>query len=381
MISAQRIEWGNLDSLEFDLITCLSFDGDNGNTSSFLNQDGISTEYYDGHRTIHRAKTNEYFNPTFTFLKEGFGDFSVEDQRRVLSWLSSSKPGWLNVYQDDSNVISFRCFGIWESIELYKLGNSRVVGFVVSFASTHAHAFSRPMTWPQNIDSLPEYEYQKINSITPENTQFTIECETDEYGKVLYPKITIKYNSEDIYFPVSSDPTKDDMIPNVIYHYKDNARVDKYVININGENQSITPLSNEGAGLDPKGYATIEYCYSPTNQDIRRAVEISSGTYVWESVGKVYAAAQIENQYKLNGEYKESLMWVAGGTKGETVVLDGENKIIYNKTKDDKDVVAIIGDRFNWNWLPLAYGTNNLTITGNCEVKLEWVEPRKVGSL
>ena len=73
--------------------------------------------------------------------------------------------------------------------------------------------------------------------------------------------------------------------------------------------------------------------------------------------------------------------WIAGGINGETVVLDGENKIVYNKTQDDRDVVKIIGDRFNLNWLPLAYGTNDITITGNCEIKFEWVEPRKVGSL
>ena len=156
MISAQRIEWQGLDSLNFDLITCLSFEDENGNASSFLNQDGIYTEHYDGHRTIYRAKTNEYFNPTFTFLKSDFGDFTMEEQRRVLSWLSSEKPGWLNVYHDDSNVLSYRCFGTWESIELYKLGSGRVVGYVVSFASSHPYAWSHKFTYPEVYNTIEE---------------------------------------------------------------------------------------------------------------------------------------------------------------------------------------------------------------------------------
>lgn len=390
MISAQRIEWNNLDSLEFDLIADVSFDSDDGNSPSFLNQDGIYTEHYDGHRTVHRAKTNEFFNPTFTFMKEGFGDFTMDERRRILSWLSTEKPGWLNVYHDDSNVISYRCFGTWESIELYKLGNGRVVGYVVTFASTHAHAFSHLMTWPQNFDNLKEYEFQKVNSanktLDSTNTNFKIECETDEYGKVLYPKVTIKYDTDNIYLPINgdTDPTEDPsyyMIPNVIYSYTDSTNKETLRVNINGEKHVVTALT-PSIQHDPNNYSNIGYCYSPDNKDIRIAVEGSTqGVYEWQSVGNVYAAVQIENKYKLNGEDKSSITWIAGGVNGETVVLDGENKIIYNKTQDDRDVVKIIGDRFNLNWLPLAYGTNDITITGNCEIKFEWVEPRKVGSL
>ena len=374
MISAQRLEWKNLDTYEFDLVTYFSFDSDDGNSPSFLNQDGIYTEHYDGHRTVHRARKNEFFNPTFTLIKEDFGDFSIEEQRRILSWLSTEKPGWLNVYHDDSNVISYRCFGTWENIELYKLGNGRVVGYVVTFASTHAYPFSRLMTWPQNLNNVPEYEYQTVNSST-ENTQFTIECETDEYGKVLYPKVTIKYNPDSIYLPVNGDT--DYMIPNVIYSYKGALR-----ININGEKHVVEPLTLEGELLDVNGHTLGAYYYFPSYKHIRKVVEGKiAGTKAWEIVGNVYAAVRIENNYKLNGEDKSTTTWIAGGVNGETVVLDGENKIIYNKTQDDKDVVAIIGDRFNFNWLPLAYGTNNITIIGNCEIKFEWVEPRKVGSL
>jgi hypothetical protein len=383
MIDAHKVVFNGLDNFEFDITPHLSFDGSNGGESSFLNRDSIYSEHYDGSfRRIHSYKYNEVLSPTFTFLKENFSDFDESENRRVLSWLTgSSKPGWIEIYKDDSNVISYRLFGNFIDVEVYKLGNSRVVGYVATFESSAPYAFSRPMSWPQNLDNLPQYEYQLVNS-SKENTQFKIECETDEYSKVLYPKVTIKYKSDSIYLPVNgqTDPTADDtydMIPNVIYSYKETLR-----ININGERHVVTPLTIEGAELNPEGYKSSGYCYSPTHKDIRKAVEgETQGTWVWESVGKVYAAVQIENKYKLNGEDKSTTTWIAGGVDGETIVLDGENKIVYNKTQNDKDVVMIIGDRFNFNWFPLAYGTNNITIIGDCEIKFEWVEPRKVGSL
>jgi hypothetical protein len=171
------------------------------------------------------------------------------------------------------------------------------------------------------------------------------------------------------------------MIPNVIYSYtKDNKTT--YRINMNGEKHIITSLTPEGELLDVNGYTAGVYYYFPSYKHIRKVVEGEiEGTYAWEIVGNVYAAVQIENKYKLNGEDKSTTTWIAGGVNGDTVVLDGENKIIYNKTKDDRDNVEIIGDRFNLNWLPLAYATNNITITGDCDIKFEWVEPRKVGSL
>jgi hypothetical protein len=393
MIDAHKIVYNNLSSEEFDVTLHLSFDNESGASNSFLNREAISTEVYDGSRKfIHGSKYTDSATPRFTLIKENFQDFTPEENRRVLAWLTgNSKPSWLEIYKDDSNVMDYRYFCIVSNVEQYKLSNGRVVGYEFEITSSTPFALSRPMTWPQNLDDLPEYEYKKINSanktLGSTDIDFTIECETDEYSKVLYPKVTIKHNPNSIYFPVrgDTDPTANnayDMIPNVIYSYTDNTGKETLRININREKHVVTPLTEEGAELSPDRYVSKGYCYSPTNKDIRKAVEgETSETYVWESVGKVYAAVQIENKYKLNGEDQFSKTWIAGGLNGETIVLDGENKIIYNKTQDDQDAVMIIGDRFNFDWLPLAYGTNNITITGNCEIKFEWVEPRKVGSL
>ena len=58
----------------------------------------------------------------------------------------------------------------------------------------------------------------------------------------------------------------------------------------------------------------------------------------------------------------------------ETVTIDGANKII--KTSLTR---RIFGDDFNWAWLELYDGKNEITVDGNCDVKLEWREVRKVG--
>jgi hypothetical protein len=58
----------------------------------------------------------------------------------------------------------------------------------------------------------------------------------------------------------------------------------------------------------------------------------------------------------------------------EIVTLDGANKIVSSNS-----VRRIFGDDFNWKWLELYDGKNEITIEGNCEVTFEWREVRKVG--
>ena len=429
MISAQRIEWANLDSREFDLVTCFSFDSDDGNTPSFLNQDGIYTEHYDGHRTVHRAKKNEFFNPTFTLIKDGFGDFTIEEQRKVLSWLSIEKPGWLNVYHDDSNVVSYRCFGTWESIELYKLGNGRVVGYVVSFASSHAHAWSHKFVYPDHRTSMEEIsDNDETNDYltVSESQTFTITCDTDEYNKPLYPKVTVVFKGKNKYFSIDVNPLKEltySMVPNVIYswfeeyrratgeengkeYYSDMAgtkanpqpteptqiangeyyiKVDQthLYVNLNGIEHNgryaVKVVSaNTTADASTMDY---KYYYFPNEDMIKTTVsQIIDGQlkYSWEPVAKIGMAVKISNTYISDGVSTTKEAIIAGGTMDETIVLDGTNKIISGA----KGVsTRIIGDHFNWEWIPLVYGENTITVSGNCTIKFEWIEPRKVGSL
>ena len=66
---------------------------------------------------------------------------------------------------------------------------------------------------------------------------------------------------------------------------------------------------------------------------------------------------------------------VKNNTLDEKIVIDCANKIISSSSHPNR----IIGDDFNWVWLPLYHGKNEITIEGNCEVTLEYREVRKVG--
>ena len=69
-----------------------------------------------------------------------------------------------------------------------------------------------------------------------------------------------------------------------------------------------------------------------------------------------------------------STMAVRNNGSTETVVVDGANQIISSSS-----VKRIFGDDFDWNWLPLYDGKNELTIEGNCDVTLEYRTVIKCG--
>ena len=64
---------------------------------------------------------------------------------------------------------------------------------------------------------------------------------------------------------------------------------------------------------------------------------------------------------------------VKKNVKGETVVLDGANRVVSSSS------TRIFGDDFSWNWIPLYEGKNELSFVGNCTVTLEYRYPIKCG--
>ena len=222
MIDAHRLIFNQYSTDDFDVTPHVSFGGDNGATATFLNREGIYTEHYDGRRTIHRAKYNESLTPRFTLVKKDFSDFNETENRKILSWLTSSdKPHWLEVYKDASNDLSWRIYGCITSVEQYKLGSGSVVGYEFEIEGSHPYAFSRKFVYPEVYETLVEVgtnDETNDYSVISEPTEFTITCTSDEYNKVLFPKVTIVFGGENIYVPVNQDPTIPpyEMMPNVI---------------------------------------------------------------------------------------------------------------------------------------------------------------------
>ena len=391
MIDAHKIVYNILSSEEFDVTPHLSFGTDNGAISSFLGREGVYTEYYDGHRAIHRVKHNEVLTPRFTLVKKDFSDFSPSENRRILSWLTASdKPGWLEVYKDDSNIVEWKIFGYTTSVEQYKLGNNRVVGYEFEVESSHPYAWSRKWIYPE-VHSTTE----EINNNNEDNDylavsgteEFTITCNSDDYNKVIYPRITIVFSGKNPYFPVSINPTTDNayhMVPNVIYSLNNT----QYFVSLNGaEDKGRFPIGIITDSIPPKvtsnnlqNFQDYDYYYFPNDGDYLRKLQVKDdGTTIeWVTVAHIGMAVKISNKYVLNGKVNTAESIIAGGTKGETIVLNGANKIISGTTGS---TTRIIGDDFNWEWIPLADGDNDITVMGNCHIKFEWLEPRKVGSL
>ena len=383
MISPYKIKWGGFSSLDFDVLTELSFDGDSGQSSTFLNKENITTEHYDGKKTIHRSKYQETLAPTITLIKNNYSDFSLDENRRILSWLTSNEnPGYLEIFHDDSEVVSYRLFGNWTEVEQYKLGNSRVVGYVATFESNAPYAFSHKFTYPEVRETIAEVSTNDETNdylVISKPTTFTLTCTSDEYNKVLFPKVTVVFGSE-IYVPIDKDPTIDDykMMPYVVYLWDEHKYINIPKYNYQG---IIEEFKDDISEQTASGDTVNKYYYYLGNKTIYKGIkeekEDKTVAYGWEIVGYVGAGVQIENFYTLNGEEKRSKTTLIGGTPNEVVVLDGTNKVISSTITPFR----IIGDDFNWEWIPMAEGANNFTIIGNCQIKFEWIEPRKVGSL
>ena len=216
MISANRIEYRGYSSVDFDLKTCMAFESDNGEVSTYLTREAVASESYRGEfKRIHNFKYTETFNPKFTFIKDGFGDFTTEEIRKVLRWLTGgANASFLTVYNDDSNVVHFEILGGFSEVSLYKLGNGRVVGIVATFESAHPYAFSPIKTITKTITGTT-------------NNTFNIDVDSDEESAI-YPRITIQKNG-------SGDVT-------ITNTYADNAQQSRMValqLKNNGDEETI----------------------------------------------------------------------------------------------------------------------------------------------
>jgi hypothetical protein len=275
MVSPQKIKYNNIFSDIglgiLDIILDVAFDSDNGVMSSHLNRSAVASESHDGrYKNTTRYKYDELFSPQFTIVKKDFSDFTQEEVRKVLKYLTSTdKPALLEVYYDGaSNVVDWACIGGFVSIEMYKIANSRTVGIVAQFEAITPWAMSDLYTVTKTIASA--------------DNKITINIDTDD-NKPVYPCVTIETNGNNIKFI--------------------NTHTDFF------------------------------------------------------NVSNSYNSLELTNN-----------------TIGEKIVVDGANKIITTTIANRK-----FGDDFNWMWLALHDGKNEITVTGNCTVEISYREIRKVG--
>ena len=372
MVSPHKIRYNNISSNELnvlDLIMEVSFDSESGETSSHLNREAVVSETYDGRRKyVGRYKYNESFSPRFTFVKKNFGDFTQEEMRQVLKWLTSKDTtAVLDVFydhEDDSETVDWSAIGNWTEISTYKLANNRTVGIVATFEAVTPFAMSD--IWMHTISADDNYKE-------------TINIDTDD-NQPIYPRITIKQKGTVVSIPV--DTTLDmysDMVPNTVYY--------------NGTNyywKSDEPALVTGAVEPDYGWnkVTIDTVYTTTDEIKEETVYYytSDQKYRWidpytfksstSDPKLTTTGVKITNRHYdiLDRFTGVSTMSIKNSTATETVIIDGANKVI-----SSSNTRRIFGDDFDWTWLPLYDGKNELTIEGNCSVEFSYREVRKIG--
>lgn len=322
MISPQRIKWMGISSLEMDVHTHLSFEGDSGDVETALGREAVISETYNNtFKRPHGYSWNNDFAPTVTFIKNDFSDITPEENRKILTWLTRSKnASFLDVYHDDSEVISYSILGNWTSISQYKMGNGRVVGIIATFDSAFPWALSPLRTVTK--------EFEETEIVLDDYNAVHTDCPED----AIYPRITIKQNEVTSVVEMDHVMTEEDeWVDGTVYHH-----------------------GGTYYWRDAKG------------------VKQTSAT---KPTGIETTSVTITNVY--DDESKSVSTTVKNNIKGETVVLDGANRIV----SSDRMSGRIFGDDFDWDWLPLFNGSNKISVIGNCKLTLEWREPIKCGSL
>lgn len=320
MLMPYRIMWNGYSSLDFDVYTQFAFDGDNGEIETFLGRDAVVSETYNNAiRKGTNYRWNSEYAPTITFIKQNFEPFSQEQNRRILSWLTGKQtPSYLTLFRDDTDVIAAEILGNWTTVNQYKMGGDVVIGYTATFTSLMPYAMSDIKT--------------KVVDVTMPQV-FDIMCLTDEKESFVYPKITIVQNNGLI---VDADAELGSVF----------------------ENNKTAP-ANYVAG-------TV-YRYNDM--------------FWWVgSDGKMVGSYGNSSNINTTSVVIENLTLgtrtvIGGNSSHETVVVDGANRVM----SSDRPTGRVFGNSFNWQWMPLAYGENQIKVVGNCNIRFDFRYPLKIG--
>lgn len=456
MISPHRIKYHGVESTELnilDLIMCVAFDSDNGETNTFLNREAVVSETYDGrYKRVHSYKYSESFSPKFTFMKKGFGNFTMEEVRQVLKWLTGTDTtALLDVYYDDTNVVAWSAIGGWTEISTYKLANNRTVGIVATFEAVTPYAMSdidnvtkdtfkeintTMYYWTSTLvsgSSVPQYllTFDKVpvvgtevysvpstisgtiitttptlygaisavnedDSCAVDDTTFkltlqgektkrtydnkiTINIDTDD-NKPVYPRITIQENG--IVVPIEPDKTLNlysDMVPNTVYYngttYYWKSDMPALVTGVTEPNYGWSKAIRDTV-YSAADTIVEETVYYYTSDQKYRWIDPYTFKSSTTNPNLDTTSVRFTNKHTdfFNKSNTRTSTIVKNNSSNEKVVADGANKII-----SSSGIRRIFGDDFNWVWLELYDGKNEITVEGNCTVTLEWREVRKVG--
>ena len=389
MVSPHKIKYNGVFSDtglgDLDVVFDVAFESDNGATSSYLNRSAVASESHDGrYKNTYKYKYDELFSPRFTIVKKNFSDFTQADVSKVLKYLTSTdKPALLEVYYEDNEEVSWACIGGWISIETYKIANSRTVGIVAQFEAITPYAMSKIYTY-DNVGSTSDDGTVTLKS----DTKIIIDINTDD-NKPIYPYVTINHgynNREHTIVDITGTNQFDNILDMIDYAentvYKNGSRY--------YWKTSEPTFMYAAAAPEYDGWKTVTrsraYTSGDENEFESNTFYKYNNTYYWIDPYAFHSAGAAPNIDKtsviLTNTHTPTFgqptplpsVIVKNNSSTEVITLDGANKVI-----NSSSVRRIYGDDFNWQWLELYDGHNEITVLGNCVVTIEYREVRKVG--
>lgn len=135
----------NRDSSEDLKLLVTHFSVDQGETDSYLSQEQIYADAYNGKkRILYGTKWNAVATIKITVIKQNRSDFSVTECRNIYKWLTGNpSANWLDLYAGNKLQYSFLC--TCQDVKPEKL-DARTIGLNIYFESISPWAYSPQQT-------------------------------------------------------------------------------------------------------------------------------------------------------------------------------------------------------------------------------------------
>ena len=149
------------------------FDSDNGEMDSYLSQEQIYTESYNGtKRTLYGTKYNSVVNVKITVIKQDGNDFTLAECRDAYKWLTGNpEANWMDLYIGDE--VKYRLLCTIQDVRPQKM-DARTVGLNIYCESLSPWAFS-PLQ-------------ETTHSVVHDGNSIAINCPSDDLYTYVYAK-------------------------------------------------------------------------------------------------------------------------------------------------------------------------------------------------
>lgn len=132
------------------------FSPDEGETESYLSQDQIYTDSYNGtKRTLYGTKYNTVANVKITVIKQDGSDFTLGECREAYKWLTGNpEASWMDLYIGDE--VKYRLLCTIQDVKPQKM-DARTVGLNIYCESLSPWAYSPLITISKTLGRITFY--------------------------------------------------------------------------------------------------------------------------------------------------------------------------------------------------------------------------------